>query len=273
MKRGILRQLMALFERTRTFADAPSDWGTGSTVLAVDRGHGLAGFDEIVHAAVAELETRRAAVAAAEEAVAEALAMLHRALEGTIGVVARIVEMRDPYTAGHQQRVAELAGAIAVELGLPAKQIDGVRLAGQVHDLGKLSVPAEILNKAGGFNDTEWALVREHPRVGGEILHPVEFPWPIAEIVWQHHERFDGSGYPRGLRGEAILLEARIIAVADVVEAMSSRRPYRPALGLERALVEIAGHGGIRYDPEVAAACLRVCENAKWTHQQSLRRV
>ncbi len=270
----MLRRIRTLLERTRTVADAPLDWGTGSTVFTLDRKRSLAELDEVVNTVIAELETRRAAAEAAEAAVAEALARLHQTLEGTIGIVARIVEMRDPYTAGHQQRVAELAGAIAAELGLPARRIEGIRLAAQVHDLGKVSVPAEILNKPGGFNDTEWALVKEHPRVGGEILQPVAFPWPIAEIVWQHHERFDGSGYPRGLQGDAILLEARIIAVADVVEAMSSRRPYRPALGLERALAEITDHSGSRYDPHVAAACLKVCKSAKGDCQQPpLRRI
>ncbi|MCX7843973.1 MAG: HD-GYP domain-containing protein [Candidatus Bipolaricaulota bacterium] len=169
------------------------------------------------------------------------------------------MDLREPYTAGHQRRVAELACAIAQELGLSAERIQGLRVAALLHDVGKaLFVPIEILSKPGKLTDLEMALIREHPRAGYEILRRVEFPWPVAEIVHQHHERLDGSGYPRGLKGEAILLEARILAVADVVEAMSSHRPYRPALGVEAALAEIREKAGKLYDPKVVEACLRV---------------
>lgn len=168
-------------------------------------------------------------------------------------------ELRDPYTAGHQRRVASLAYAIAEELGLPEDRKKGLYLAALLHDVGKaLSVPTDILNKPGKLTDLEMAIIREHPKASYELLKRVNFPWPVAEIVYQHHERLDGSGYPRGLKGEEILLEARILAVADVVEAMSSHRPYRPAHPLEKALAEIRENAGKLYDPDVVEACLRV---------------
>lgn len=187
-----------------------------------------------------------------------ALERLRRAVEDTVRVLAAAVEARDPYTAGHQQRVAQLAVAIATELGLPPEQIEGIRFGGLIHDVGKVYVPAEILNRPGRLTDVERALVMTHAQVGYEIVRGVEFPWPVAEIVWQHHERLDGSGYPRGLRGEEIILEARILGVADVVEAMSGHRPYRPALGIERALDEIRARQGSAYDASVVDACIRV---------------
>jgi putative nucleotidyltransferase with HDIG domain len=175
---------------------------------------------------------------------------------GTISAMAAIAEIRDPYTAGHQRRVAELAKAIALELGLGEECAETVRLAGLIHDIGKIYVPAEILSKPGRLNATEFSLIRLHPEVGYDILKRVDFPWPLAPIVLQHHEHMDGSGYPKGLRSEEILIEARILAVADVVEAMASHRPYRPALGLERALLQVSTHAGTRYDERVVDACL-----------------
>ncbi len=168
----------------------------------------------------------------AERNKARVADQLRRALGNIINVVAATVEMRDPGTAGHQKRVANLARAIGTEMGLGTESIEALRFAGVVHDVGKTSVPAEILSKPGRLSDDELRLVREHARFGYEILKNVEFPWPIAEIVHQHHEREDGSGYPRGLRGDQILIEAKIIGVADVIEAMASHRPYRPALGI-----------------------------------------
>ena len=168
------------------------------------------------------------------------------------------VEMRDPYTAGHQVRVADLARAIATEMGLDQNKIDGIRMAGSIHDIGKLSIPAEILSKPTKLTDIEFSLIKEHSRSGYEMLKDVESPWPLAEIVYQHHERMNGSGYPRNLKGDEILIEARIMAVADVVEAMASHRPYRPALGIEAALEEIEKNKGILYDNTVADACLRL---------------
>jgi len=195
---------------------------------------------------------------AEEERLARARAV-EEALYQLVDVLSSAMELRDPYTAGHQRRVAELACAIAAEMGLPEERVRGLRVAALLHDVGKaLYVPTEILSKPGKLTPTEMALVREHCKAGYEILRRVEFPWPVAEIVYQHHERLDGSGYPRGLRGEEILLEAKIIAVADVVEAMSSHRPYRPALGVEAALAEIREKAGTLYDPEVVEACLRV---------------
>ena len=165
------------------------------------------------------------------------------------------VETRDPYTAGHQIRSADLARAIATEMGLPQDKIDGIRMAGSIHDIGKLSIPAEILSKPTKLTEIEFSLIKEHSRSGYEMLKDVESPWPLAEIVYQHHERMDGSGYPRNLKGDEILMEARIMAVADVVESMASHRPYRPALGIEAALEEIEKNKGILYD-ECCRRCL-----------------
>jgi HD-GYP domain-containing protein (c-di-GMP phosphodiesterase class II) len=168
------------------------------------------------------------------------------------------VETRDPYTAGHQTRSADLARAIAIEMGLPQDRIDGIRMAGVIHDIGKLSIPAEILSKPTKLTEIEFSLIKEHSRKGYEILKDVESPWPLADIVYQHHERMNGSGYPRNLKGEEIIMEARILAVADVVESMASHRPYRPALGLNAALDEISRNNGSLFDPEVVEACLRL---------------
>ena len=181
---------------------------------------------------------------------------LRKAMEGIIRAMSLTVESRDPYTSGHQHRVSGLAGAIAVRMGLPGDQVQGTRLAAMIHDLGKISVPAEILSKPSRLSNIEFSLIKVHPEVGYNILSAVEFPWPIATIVKQHHERIDGSGYPLGLSKNEILVEARIISVADVVEAMVSHRPYRPALGIEKAIEEISNGSGRLYDPEVTKACL-----------------
>ena len=181
---------------------------------------------------------------------------LQDSLEDTVRAIASIVEMRDPYTSGHQIRVAELAAAIAKEMGLPVEQVHAIHLAGIVHDLGKIQVPSEILSKPGRITDIEYSLIKTHPQAGYDILKGINFPWPVAQIVLQHHERFDGSGFPQGLKGDAILLEARILSVADVIEAMSSHRPYRPGLGIEAALDEITRLRGTYYDPQVVDACV-----------------
>lgn len=181
-----------------------------------------------------------------------------KALEGIIQSMALTLEMRDPYTAGHQQRVASLVAAIAEELGFSEQQIEGVRMAAMIHDIGKISVPAEILSKPGVITEIEFNLIKTHARTGYEILEGIEFPWPIAKMVFQHHERINGSGYPSGLHGKDILMEAKILAVADVFEAMASHRPYRPSLGSEKALDELSKNRGILYDPEVVDACLRI---------------
>lgn len=184
------------------------------------------------------------------------LVQLQNSLEDTVRAIASIVEMRDPYTAGHQARVADLAAAIARQMGLPDEQAHAIHLAGTVHDLGKIQIPAEILSKPGKITDIEHSLIKIHPKAGYDILQGIDFPWPIAQMVLQHHERLDGSGYPQGLKGDAILLEARILSVADVVEAMSSHRPYRPGLGIEVALAEITKQRGSHFDPQVVDACL-----------------
>jgi len=181
---------------------------------------------------------------------------LRKALDGTVHALALAVEMRDPYTAGHQRRVADLAAAMARKIGQSTDQIEAIRMAGLVHDLGKISIPTAILNKPGRLTQNEFNLIKDHSQVGYDILKDIEFPWPIAQTVLQHHERMDGSGYPQGLSGEDILLEARMLAVADVVEAMASHRPYRPALGMDQALEEISRNKGVLYDPEVVATCL-----------------
>ena len=194
----------------------------------------------------------------AEEELQHTLAKLREALGGIIQTVASIVEVKDPYTAGHQRRVADLAQAIATEMGLPQEQIEGIRMTGLIHDLGKIAIPAEILSTPSRLNDIQWDMIKTHPQVGYDILKRIDFPWPVAKIVLQHHERMDGSGYPQGLSGEEIMLEARILAVADVVEAMVSHRPYRPAHSIDEALEEISRNRGILYDPEVVDACVRL---------------
>ncbi|MEE9567341.1 MAG: HD domain-containing phosphohydrolase [Desulfobacteria bacterium] len=194
----------------------------------------------------------------AEERLQHSLEKLRRAMEGIVQAMAVTVEKRDPYTAGHQRRVANLACAIAKEMGLSADQIDGIRMAGLIHDLGKIAVPAEILSKPTRLTDIEFSLIKTHAQAGYEMLDTIDFPWPIAQMVRQHHERMDGSGYPKGLSGEDILLEARILAVADTVEAIASHRPYRPARGIDKALDEILQNKGTLYDLEVVNACLKV---------------
>jgi PAS domain S-box-containing protein/putative nucleotidyltransferase with HDIG domain len=189
---------------------------------------------------------------------------LRRALDGTIEAIGQTTETRDPYTAGHQRRVTELAVAIAGEMGLDPDKIDGLHAAGLMHDIGKMAVPAEILSKPSALTEMEMALIRSHPQAAYDILKSVAFPWPVARIVLQHHELVDGSGYPNGLRRDDILVEARILAVADVVEAMASHRPYRAALGIDAALEEIASHRGTRYDANVVASCLRLFREGRF---------
>jgi HD-GYP domain-containing protein (c-di-GMP phosphodiesterase class II) len=174
----------------------------------------------------------------------------------TVEAIASIVEMRDPYTSGHQARVADIAKEIARQMGLPEEQMQAIHLAGLVHDLGKIRIPAEILSKPSRLNEVEYKLIKMHPQAGYDILKGVDFSWPIAGMVLQHHERMDGSGYPQGLKGDKILPGARILIVADVVEAMSSHRPYRPGLGIDTALAEIVRGRGTHYDPQVVDACV-----------------
>lgn len=185
---------------------------------------------------------------------------LKQAMDGTVQAMAFTIETRDPYTAGHQRRVTQLACALAEKMDLSKDVVDGVRMAGDLHDIGKIYVPAEILSKPGKLSEAEYNIIKTHSQVGYDILKTIEFPWPIADIVLQHHERINGSGYPAGLRGKDILLEARILAVADVIEAMATHRPYRPALSIEDALEEISENKGKLYDPKVVDACLKLFE-------------
>jgi len=200
----------------------------------------------------------------AREELGWTLERLGNAYSATIQVMVSAVETRDPYTSGHQIRSADLARAIAKEMGLTQEKIDGIRMAASIHDIGKLSVPAEILSKPTKLSDIEFSLIKEHARRGFEILREVESPWPLAAIIYQHHERMDGSGYPRNLKGDDILIESRILAVADVVEAMASYRPYRPALGIDKALEEIEKNRGTLYDNTVADACLRLFQEKRF---------
>jgi len=255
---GRFRQLAAeVGERGRAEFTYERERGPGDLVCLDVTAEGVPGSDVfLVYGR--DVSERRAAQRRLEATLAElgeTARRLQRTLEGAVGALSRVVETRDPYTAGHQRRVAQLATAMAVHLGYRGERLEGVRMAGLLHDLGKLTVPAEILAKPGRLTEAEFNLIRQHPLAGYEIVRTIEFTRPVAEMVLQHHERCDGSGYPRGLRGEELLPEARLLAVADVVEAMSSHRPYREALGVPAALAEVRAGAGTRYDAEAAAAC------------------
>jgi putative nucleotidyltransferase with HDIG domain len=221
----------------------------GTTLLRDDQGTPLHFITSVVN-----ITERKKA----EGKLRDTLESLRKSMSATIQVMVSTVEARDPYTSGHQIKSANLARAIATEVGLSQEKIEGVRMAGTIHDIGKISIPAEILSKPTKLSEIEFALIKAHAQRGFEILKDVESPWPLAEIVYQHHERMDGSGYPRNLKGDDIMIEARILTVADVVEAMASHRPYRPGLGIEAALDEIEKNSGIFYDKVVADACLRL---------------
>jgi PAS domain S-box-containing protein len=205
-----------------------------------------------------------------EEAIKSALVKSRRILEETVIALAATAERRDPYTAGHQRRVALLACAIAKELGLNEDRIEGIRLAAIIHDVGKVYVPSEILSKPAKLTDIEFSIIKTHPQVGYDILKPVEFPWPVAIFVLQHHERINGSGYPSGISDEEILQEAKILAVADVVEAMASHRPYRAARGINEALNEIKKNKNILYDGRIVDACVRVFKKKHFKFEQNI---
>jgi putative nucleotidyltransferase with HDIG domain len=200
----------------------------------------------------------------AEEERKQSFERLQRALQETVNALASALEMRDPYTAGHQRRVADLACIIAREMGLSDEQVDGIRLAGIIHDVGKIRVPGEILSWPGKLTEIDFNIIKVHPQVGYDILKTIEFPYSVAEIMLQHHERMDGSGYPSGLKDGEILQEARILAVADVVEAMASHRPYRPSRGINKALAEITKNKNVLYDPDVVDACLKLFKENKY---------
>ena len=245
----LTKKLCDVFEKAKSGAVAPAK------VAPIKQSLFLTEYNKRIVAKleekVAELEVEITERKKAEE-------KLLNAMQGTIQAIALTVETRDPYTAGHQRRVTTLATSIATEMGRLKELIQGISMAGIVHDIGKIYVPAEILSKPSRLNEVEFNMIRMHCQAGYDILKSVEFPWPIAQIILQHHERMDGSGYPSCLSGEDILLEARILAVADVVEAMSSHRPYRPALGIDKALEEIAQNKGKLYDPKVTDACAQL---------------
>jgi PAS domain S-box-containing protein len=248
MIRLVLEKGSHFFEWTHRRADG-TDFSATVLLSRIERSE-----SQLIQATVRDITERKQA----EEKLKDTLESLRKAVNTTIQVMVSAVEVRDPYTAGHQLRSADLARAIATEMGLPQKKVDGIRMAGSIHDIGKLSIPAEILSKPIKLTNLEFSLIKEHSRSGYEMLKDVESPWPLAEIVYQHHERMDGSGYPRNLKGDDILMEARIMAVADVVEAMASHRPYRAGLGIDAALSEIEKNRGIFYDDAVADACLRL---------------
>ncbi|MEW5771995.1 MAG: HD domain-containing phosphohydrolase [Thermodesulfobacteriota bacterium] len=190
---------------------------------------------------------------------------LKKAMQGILLGLTSLVEARDPYTAGHQRRVTDLSRRIGERMGLDAETLNGLCMASMVHDIGKVYVPAEFLNKPGRLSDAEFSIIKSHPQVGFDILDPIDFPWPLGQIVHQHHERLDGSGYPLGLAGEDILIEARIMAVADVVDAMASHRPYRASLGVEEALHEISSRRGVFYDARAVDACVALFTQEGYT--------
>jgi len=183
---------------------------------------------------------------------------LYEMINGTVGAIAKLVEARDPYTAGHQERVSKLAFAIAAEIGMSEDECEGIRVAGVIHDIGKVYVPSGILTRPGRLSEPEFAIIKMHPDIAYDVLSEIVFPWPIAEYVHQHHERLDGSGYPNALPAEEILPGSRVLAVADVVEAMTNHRPYKPAVGIDAALEEIEQNSGRLYDAEATAACCRL---------------
>ena len=193
----------------------------------------------------------------------DTMKQLQRALYETIDAITLMSEIKDPYTSGHQKRVAIISSTIAAELGLSKDMIDGIYVAGLLHDVGKISVPNDILAKPGKLNEGEFLIIKNHPIVSYNILEHIEFPWPIASIVNQHHERMDGSGYPYGIQGEEMSVGSKILSVADVVEAMTAHRPYRPALGLKKALSEIGDNKGILYDREITEACIKIFKEKK----------
>jgi len=191
----------------------------------------------------------------------EKFRILRENLGGVILAIANAVEVRDSYTAGHQQRVSNLARKIANQMELPAQTIEGIRIAASIHDIGKIAIPSDILNKTHNLLDVEFELIKHHTNIGFQILSSIDFPWPVAAIILQHHESIDGSGYPLGLEGSMMLIESKVVSVADVVEAMSTHRPYRPALGLDAAIEEINKYKGIRFDADVVDACTELYKN------------
>jgi len=240
--------------------------GIGSSIVDIFDTEEVAMLTELADDLAYGIMTQRVSILHAQacDELTNSLKKIRRGLEEAVKTLASVIEKRDPYTSGHQQRVTRLACSIAQELGLPHDRIDGLYLAGILHDIGKISVPSEILSRPVKLAKVEYDLIKIHPRVGYEIMQSIEFPWQIDQMIYQHHERMDGSGYPQGLKGDAIILEARILAVADVVEAMSSHRPYRPALGIDAALQELTENPD-KYDKRVAEACRKLFKEKAFT--------
>jgi len=211
-----------------------------------------------MHEKVADLEKIVVRDNQLEKELQQSYGRLEKFIEGIAYTITEIVEIRDPYLRGHHQRVSKLAAAIAQEMKLPQDKIEGVRIASLVHDIGKVNLPTEIVSKPSKLVEVEFNLLKNHPKVGYDILKKVDFPWPIAEIVYQHQEKIDGSGYPRGLKADKICIEAKILGVANVVEAMSSYKSYRPALSIDESLTEISKYENILFDPEVVDACIKL---------------
>jgi len=211
-----------------------------------------------MHEKVDELEEVKLKYNQVDKKLKQAYKKLVKFIEGTANIITKVVETRDPYSIGHQQRVSKLATAIAQEIRLPQDKIGGTKIASLVHDIGKVNLPTEIMSKPGKLIEVEFNLVKNYPKVGYDILKKVDFPWPIAEIVFQHQEKINGSGYPRGLKGDEICIEAKILGVANVVEAMSSYKSYRPALSIGEALTEISNNKNILFDPEVVDTCIKL---------------
>ena len=265
-------------------ADRPKVVATLRRLLSGDRKSGEETFGALrndgtiaeigAHAVLATLQGKTAILGIAQdigerrkaqEEIGRYITRLEGSMLATLEAVSLMVELRDPYTSGHERRVGDLAAAIGEEMGLGEHAVKGLRLTGHVHDIGKISAPAEILSRPGTLSTMEFELIKSHCQSGYDVLKRVDFPWPVAEVILQHHERMDGSGYPKGLKGEEILIEARIISVADVVEAMANHRPYRAGLGLQAALAEIETGSGLLYDTRVCAACLTLFRERGYT--------
>ena len=250
LDRAIKKETIRNYEfgfKTKTGDNIPVIFSS-STII--DKAGGMAGIVCIIK----DITERKKA----EQKLQQTYQKLKKTMDATIDTMSRIIEVKDPYTSGHQHRVCQLAVPLARELGLPKDKIEGIRIASLIHDIGKIGLPAEILSKPAKLIDIEFNLIKEHSQIGYDILKSIDFSYPIAQIVLQHHERLNGSGYPNNVKGNKILLEARILGVADVVEAMSSHRPYRPALGIDKALEEISKNKGILYDSEVVDVCLKL---------------
>ena len=245
---------------------------TGEPVKGIEeeyiRKDGMKGYAELSVSLISDAEGKPIGFRGISHDITESkqsFERMRKALGATVQAISLIVEMKDTFTSGHQRRVSDLARSIATEMGLSADRRDFIRTASAIHDIGKVAIPSEILSKPTKLTDLEFNLIKTHSQSGYDIMKDIEFPWPLADVILQHHERMDGSGYPHGLKGDDILLEARILSIADVVEAMASHRPYRPALGIDIALEEISRNKGILYDADAVNACLKLFREKGYT--------